>query len=248
VGRVRGVAAHSPHNGDYLSACGPEPHRLDCTPALLLRSDLLTYLPLYAIIILYLFNKYQFNKHYMSPMIKTPLTIEHALLGFLRQRPMHAYEIHQTLLRAEALGLVWHLKQSLVYLMLDRLEEAGHISVTLEPQGSRPPRKILHLTSGGREEFARWLVAPVAHGRDFRLEFLAKLYFASQNNPANAATLIATQQLACRDWLVDLRAQADALSDVHDYDWLVVQFRIGQIEAIMAWLDICAATVIPAPV
>ncbi len=77
----------------------------------MLQAGLLTCRPLYAIIILYLFNKYQYNKRTMSPMIKTPLTIEHALLGFLRQRPMHAYEIHQTLLRAEALGLVWHLKQ-----------------------------------------------------------------------------------------------------------------------------------------
>ena len=183
----------------------------------------------------------------MSPMIKTPLTIEHALLGFLRLRPMHAYEIHQTLLRAEALGLVWHLKQSLVYLMLDRLEEADYVSVVLETQGSRPPRKILHLTPSGHAAFARWLVAPVAHGRDFRLEFLAKLYFASQDDPASAATLIAGQQQACRDWLVELRTQADALSDARDYDWLVLQFRFGQIEAILAWLDICAATVIPAP-
>ena len=160
---------------------------------------------------------------------------------------MHAYEIHQTLLRAEALGLVWHLKQSLVYLMLDRLEEADYVSVMLEPQGSRPPRKILHLTLSGQAAFSRWLVAPVAHGRDFRLEFLAKLYFASHADPASAVTLIAAQQLACRDWLVDLRAQADALSDARDYDWLVMQFRIGQIESIVAWLDICAATVIPAP-
>lgn len=182
----------------------------------------------------------------MSPMIKTPLTIEHALLGFLRLRPMHAYEIHQTLLRAEALGLVWHLKQSLVYLMLDRLEEADYVSVVLETQGSRPPRKILHLTPSGHAAFARWLVAPVAHGRDFRLEFLAKLYFASQDDPASAATLIAGQQQACRDWLVELRTQANVLSDARDYDWLVLQFRIGQIEAILAWLDICAATAIPA--
>jgi PadR family transcriptional regulator, regulatory protein AphA len=179
-------------------------------------------------------------------MIKTPLTIEHALLGFLRLRPMHAYEIHQTLLRAEALGLVWHLKQSLVYLMLDRLEEAGYVSVVLEMQGSRPPRKILHLTPSGQAAFARWLVAPVAHGRDFRLEFLAKLYFASQNDPTSAATLIAAQQLACRDWLADLRVQADTLSESRDYDWLVMQFRIGQIEAIVAWLDICATAVLRA--
>jgi DNA-binding PadR family transcriptional regulator len=178
-------------------------------------------------------------------MIKQPLAIEYALLGFLRQQPLHAYEIHQTLLRAEALGLVWHIKQSLVYVMLERLEVEGYITASIEPQGSRPPRKILALTPDGQEAFAQWLVTPVAHGRDFRLEFLAKLYFARQDDPANAATLIATQQVACRDWLVDLRAQADALGEGHDYDWLVLQFRIGQLEAILAWLDICMATVIP---
>jgi DNA-binding PadR family transcriptional regulator len=183
----------------------------------------------------------------MSPMIKTPLTLEHALLGFLRRRPMHAYEIHQ-MLRAEALGLVWHLKQSLAYLMLDRLEEAQYISATLEPQGSRPPRKILQLTPGGQAAFARWLAAPVAHGRDFRLEFLAKLYFARREEAATATALVAAQQATCRAWLADLDAQAAPLSESRDYDWLVLQFRIGQIKAILAWLDTCAATVASSPV
>src|SRR5215203_4499784 len=130
----------------------------------------------------------------MSPMTKLPLTLEHALLGFLRQQGMHAYEIHQTLLRAEALGLVLHLKQSLVYVMLERLEAEGYVTVSLEPQGSRPPRKVLHLTAAGLKAFDIWLIAPVAHGRDFRLEFLAKLYFASQDDPATASTLILHQQ------------------------------------------------------
>jgi PadR family transcriptional regulator, regulatory protein AphA len=179
-------------------------------------------------------------------MIKQPLTIEHALLGFLRQQPMHAYEIHQTLMRNQALGLVWHLKQSLVYVMLERLEAEGYITGSLEPQGNRPPRKLLQLTPSGQAAFAQWLLAPVDHGRDFRLEFLAKLYFASQSDPANAVALIAAQQRACRDWLVDLRAKASTLPDTRNYDWLVLQFRIGQIEAILTWLDTCAANVIPA--
>jgi DNA-binding PadR family transcriptional regulator len=180
-------------------------------------------------------------------MIKSPLTIEHALLGFLRQQPMHAYEIHQTLMRNEALGLVWHLKQSLVYVMLERLEAEGYISTSLEPQGSRPPRKVLQLTPDGHAAFAQWLVTPVEHGRDFRLEFLAKLYFASQDDPASAARLIVAQQAACHDWLAELRVQAEALGEARHYDWLVLQFRIGQLEAILAWLDICATSVVPSP-
>ena len=183
----------------------------------------------------------------MSPMVKQPLTTEYALLGFLRQQPMHAYEIHQTLLRNEALGLVWHLKQSLVYVMLERLEAEGYITASIELRGSRPPRKILKLTPAGRGAFAEWLVTPVGHGRDFRLEFLAKLYFASQDDPASAATLIADQRAACRAWLADLRQHAGALADERAYDWLVLQFRVGQLEAILAWLDTCAATIMPAP-
>ncbi|MBS1968608.1 MAG: PadR family transcriptional regulator [Chloroflexi bacterium SZAS-1] len=179
-------------------------------------------------------------------MIKQPLTIEYALMGFLRQQPMHAYEIHQMLMRNEALGLVWHLKQSLVYVMLDRLESEGYINAVLEPQGSRPPRKLLSLTPDGQQAFDHWLVTPVAHGRDFRLEFLAKLYFASQEDATSATSLIAAQQVTCREWLVDLHAQAEALYGVQVYDWLVLQFRIGQIEAILSWLDICATHVAPA--
>ncbi len=177
-------------------------------------------------------------------MVKLPLAIEYALLGFLRERPLHAYEIHQTLLRPEALGLVWHLKQSLVYVMLERLEEAGYLTTTLEPQNSRPPRKLLHLTNSGRAAFERWLITPVGHGREFRLEFLAKLFFAKQDDPVVVASLLATQRVACQGWLGDLRVQADRLENERDYDWLVLQFRIGQIEAILNWLDTCEATVV----
>src|SRR5258705_11639824 len=119
----------------------------------------------------------------MSRMVNLPLTIEHAMLGFLREHPMHAYEIHQTLMRPAALGLVWHLKQSLVYVMLERLEAEGYITTSLELQGNRPPRKLLYLTPEGQDAFAQWLATPVEHGRDFRLEFLAKLDFSSQDGP-----------------------------------------------------------------
>lgn len=180
-------------------------------------------------------------------MVKLPLRIEHALLGFVRERPLHAYEIHQRLRHAQGLGLVWHLKQSLVYAMLERLEQVGYLTGELEPQDGRPPRRLLRATEAGQQAFERWLVTPVEHGRDFRLEFLAKLYFASQADPAVAGVLVADQQAACRGWLAELRAQAAVLEPARSYDWLVLQFRIGQIEAILEWLGQCAATVAPLP-
>lgn len=177
----------------------------------------------------------------MCPMAAAPLTVEHALLGFLRERPMYPYEIYQTLSRARELGRVWHLKQSHLYAILDRLEATGYVATTIEPQDSRPPRKITSLTALGQEAFERWLTAPVAHGRDFRLEFLAKLYFAARRGPGAVAALAERQRGACHDWLKDLDAQLAAIPPDRPYDRLVLDFRIRQITAILSWLDVCQA-------
>ncbi|HEU4329137.1 MAG TPA: PadR family transcriptional regulator [Roseiflexaceae bacterium] len=172
-------------------------------------------------------------------MLKLPLALEHALLGFLRERPMHAYEMHQRLRRADVLGRVWRLKQSQLYALLARLEEAGYISGTLEEQEARPARRVLHLTEAGQAAFDRWLLAPVEHGRDFRIEFLAKLFFAQRDGPAAVATLLERQRAVCRRLLVELRDQLDQ-QGTPVYERLVVEFRIGQVDAILRWLDICA--------
>ena len=178
----------------------------------------------------------------MSPMIKQPLTLEHALLGFLRAASMHAYQMHQQLLQAEALGLVWRLKQSQLYALLARLEQAGYIDATTESQENRPARRLLHLTSDGQAVFTEWLTEPVSHGRDFRQEFLAKLFFAHQEGAASARHLIIQQRRVCQEWQRDLRVQIEGTLEPHTYAWLVLQFRLGNVDAILAWLDTCERT------
>jgi PadR family transcriptional regulator, regulatory protein AphA len=178
-------------------------------------------------------------------MVKIPLTMEYALLGFLRQRPMHAYEMHQTLMQAEALGLVWRVKQSQLYALITRLEDEGYVTSTTEPQDTRPARKILHLTPAGTDAFAEWVRTPVAHGRDFRLEFLAKLFFASQESPATLVSLIAAQRRECTALVENLSARVDAVAADRPFDRLVLRFRVGQLVATQDWLDECAQTLVP---
>jgi DNA-binding PadR family transcriptional regulator len=155
---------------------------------------------------------------------------------------MHAYEIHQMLAQSKELGRVWHLKQSQLYALLGRLEEAGYLTTTTETQGNRPPRKMMSLTDAGRQAFATWLTTPVAHGRDFRLEFLAKLYFADESGAETVAQLLRDQRATSLSWLTQLRAQAEVLKPDRRFDWLVLQFRVNQIEAILSWLDTCEQT------
>ncbi len=179
-------------------------------------------------------------------MTKTPLALEHALLCFLRKRPMHAYEMHQSLERASALGIIWHLKQSQLYALLARLEEAGYITATTETQGTRPPRKVLHLTQSGETAFLEWVAAPVRRGRDFRQEFLAKLFCAHQEGPGQVTVLLEQQRAACQELLIDLQARADDADPERPYEGLVFLFRISQLNAILNWLDVCADTLLPA--
>lgn len=179
-------------------------------------------------------------------MTRSKLTIEHALLGYLYHQARHGYEIYQELLAEDGLGLVWQLKQSQLYALLAKLEQRGYINATLEPQEARPPRKMLQLTAAGREAFLNWLRTPVPQGRKMRLEFMAKLYFVRQFEPTTAAALIDRQRDICREWLASLHAQAEPLSTERPFEWLVYQFRIGQIEAMATWLDSCERTLVAA--
>ncbi|MCB9076563.1 MAG: PadR family transcriptional regulator [Anaerolineaceae bacterium] len=173
------------------------------------------------------------------PRVNLPLSTEFALLGFLRRQPMHGYEIHQHLSDATGLGLVWHLKQSQLYALLSKLEREGYVTTTVEYQNTRPPRKMFELTETGRQTFQEWVQRPVQQGRKLRLDFMAKFYFAQMEGPEVALQLIEQQRLACRDWLHQLEQEAEPLRQSRPYDWLVHKFRIGQIEAMLAWLDTC---------
>lgn len=171
--------------------------------------------------------------------VMLPLSTEFALLGFLRRQSMHGYEIHQQLSDATGLGLVWRLKQSQLYALLAKLEREGYVTTTVEYQDTRPPRKMFELTEAGRRAFLEWVERPVPQGRKLRLDFLAKFYFAQLEGPDVALRLIEGQRATCRDWLRQQEEEADLLRQSRPYDWLVHKFRMGQIEAMLAWLDTC---------
>lgn len=181
----------------------------------------------------------------MCPMSAIPLSVEWSLLGLLRQQPQHGYALHQELSDAQGLGLVWNLKQSQLYALLDKLEQRGYISPTLDTE-SYPPRKVFHLTNEGRAALDAWLREPVKHGRDLRLEFLAKLYFAHLEGRAVTRALLRRQREVCQTWLKQQYRATEALADTQTYEALVREFRAGQIKAMLSWLNLCEENLIKA--
>jgi DNA-binding PadR family transcriptional regulator len=192
------------------------------------------------------YSKYEYSISVIGFMSlsRLPLTVEHALLGFLRLRPMHGYELYQQISNPAGLWLVWRLKQSQLYALMTRLEAEGFVTVTLQPQEARPPRKIFQLTAAGHDAFVDWVTSPVAHPRQMRQEFLMKLYFVRQEGPQAVAQLISEQRALCRVWQAEQHTQSDALADEHSFAAIVNHFRTSHVENILTWLDHCEQTFI----
>jgi DNA-binding PadR family transcriptional regulator len=126
---------------------------------------------------------------------------------------------------------------------LGKLEDAGYITATTETQENKPPRKVFYLTDEGEGAFLAWRQSPVKHGRSLRLEFLIKLYFARLEGTAAAHHLLVAQRQLCQDWLAtEQEIINEELENGRRYSRLVHQFRSGQIQAMLNWLNHCEET------
>jgi DNA-binding PadR family transcriptional regulator len=158
-----------------------------------------------------------------------------ALLGLLIVRPRHGYELYQEFNRE--LGRVWRIGLSQLYAQLKQLEEAGLVTAQVEPQPNRPARKVYHLTADGRQAFLEWLHQPTPYLGHIRFEFLARVYFFRLLELPGLPEFVAEQKTICRERVETLTRAASETND--PFARLVLEFRLGQLEASIRWLDRC---------
>ena len=157
------------------------------------------------------------------------------LLGLLMNEPKHGYELHQEFSRN--LGRVWRIGLSHLYAQLKLLEKAGLVTAQTEPQSNRPPRKVYHLSSEGQEVFLHWVHQPTPYLRHIRVEFLARLYFFQQLPLPGLDQLVAEQKAVCHAQVKRFEHLAGETDD--EFRRLVLEFRRGQLESVIQWLDRC---------
>lgn len=157
------------------------------------------------------------------------------ILGLLVAGPEHGYELYQEI--EQDLGGVWQIGLSQLYAQLKQLQEAGLVGVQTEPQPNRPPRKVYHVTDEGREVFLHWLRQPTPYLRLIRVEFLLRLYLFGRLSLPGVGQLVAAQKAVCREQ-ADRFGRAAAETE-GGFPQLVQEFRQGQMEAVIRWLDRC---------
>jgi DNA-binding PadR family transcriptional regulator len=155
----------------------------------------------------------------------------------LMDEPRHGYDLFQEF--TKELGGVWRIGQSQMYAQLNQLEEAGLVSAELQPQASRPARKVFHLTPGGRQAFLEWMHQPTPYLRHIRIEVLARLYFFRKLSIDGLESFLERQREVCDVQVARFARLMDSSED--EYARLVLDFRRGQLEAVAHWLDRCTS-------
>jgi PadR family transcriptional regulator, regulatory protein AphA len=173
------------------------------------------------------------------PRHQLPFAFEYLLLGLLYQKPMHGYDLYKELTSLPPVAMIWQIKMSQLYALLDKMEQEGYLASVLIPNETRPAKKQYHLTEQGQASFTQWVKSPVAHPRDIRQNFMARLYFANRMGFDEVKELVKQQRAACRSWESAISLQKKQLLPEQSFEKIVYNYRQTQVNSILAWLDEC---------
>jgi len=120
--------------------------------------------------------------------VSNPLAL--AVMAFLYERPMHAYEM-VTLMRERGKHESVRLRYSSLYSVVSALEREGLI-VPRETvrKGRRPERTVYEITGAGRDEFLTWLRELLREPVKEFTQFAAGLSFLAALPPEEAVALL----------------------------------------------------------
>ena len=169
------------------------------------------------------------------------MSVRHAVLGLLAQRPRHGYE-----LRAAFQALVggkenWDVKPAQIYTTLTRLEQGGFVAEDGVEQDAGPEKRIYTITMAGRKILAEWFACGIEpeHQHD---EFFLKLMIGLASSAADPYHLIRTQRAYLFQKLHDItehRSLADPDRELAMI--LLLDKAIMHLEADLRWLDMVEA-------
>ena len=171
------------------------------------------------------------------------MSLEHAILGFLRYQPMSGYDLKKVF--DTSVQHFWTADQSQIYRTLGKLADHELVQVEVVPQADRPDRKLYHITPAGKQELFRWMSGPVAHEHQ-RSAALIQVFFAAQLDDDEILELFEHQAGLIRGHLAELEhiprdvldyaQQVDSARDA--YFWMTtLELGIVSARTTLDWLE-----------
>jgi PadR family transcriptional regulator, regulatory protein AphA len=132
------------------------------------------------------------------------VSIKYAMLGFLSWMPSTGYDLKKRF--EESLTLHWSGNNNQIYKALVELHDEGLVTLEVQQQADKPPRKIYTITDKGIGALKRWvLTAPELP--QLRNTFLVQLAWADQLSAAELDALVAQYEDEVQVHLLMFREQ-----------------------------------------
>ena len=136
-----------------------------------------------------------------------------AVLVSLYEKPMHPYEVAQTL-RARAKQESVRLNYGSLYAVVESLEKRGFIKATgTVREGKRPERTVYEITDDGAREMNEWMTDLISTPSKEYPAFLAGLSFLPSLPPDEALAALRSRREALNVKLAAMRGAMKAASD-----------------------------------
>ncbi|WP_028801590.1 PadR family transcriptional regulator [Streptomyces sp. 142MFCol3.1] len=160
-----------------------------------------------------------------------------AVMVLLTERPMHPYEIAQTL-RRRGKDASLKINYGSLYTVVQNLEKHGFVEVAeVQREGNRPERTLYGITDAGREEATEWLSDLLAvPAREYPI-FEAALSLMCVLHPDEVARLLAERLTMLEVQAASLRGGVAKLSETLPRLFLVEsEYQLHMIEAQAVWV------------
>jgi tRNA-Thr(GGU) m(6)t(6)A37 methyltransferase TsaA len=172
----------------------------------------------------------------MTPRIARtePTLTEWAVLGLLRERPAHGWDLARAFAPDGDIGQIWTVSRPLVYRAITVLRELGYVEERgSTPSAAGPHRVLLAPTPRGRQALRRWLGRPTEHIRDLRSELLIKLLLLSRAGRDRTRLLQSQLSILARGEY----ALAARLEQTVDFDRTVAIWRLSTARAARSFVE-----------
>ena len=152
------------------------------------------------------------------------MSIKYVILGFLSWKAFTGYELKQ--LFAATPTLSWSGNSNQIYTPLVELHKEGLVYLEIQPQETRPARKIYSITEKGRAELKRWTLSTPEPPLQ-KNAFLMQLAWADQLEAEGVVALLATYEEQVQAQLLmfqahEQRAEAPQRTPRETYLWHMI--------------------------
>jgi DNA-binding PadR family transcriptional regulator len=158
------------------------------------------------------------------------------LLGLLRKREMHGYQLSDFL--ETHLAMFFDLKKATAYNLLGKMEEKGWVSSREEQEGKRPPKRVFAITPEGEALFQELLRTAIPEYRRAAFPGNVPILFMDALPRAELEDLLDQRRENIRERMGVLETHLDHVGHpLFDHHLLILEAELTWVEGLIEGLE-----------